>query len=176
MNDTAREYAVALFELAAEREQLAAVGEDLTLVAAQFAETPAYIEFLSSPAVSKEERLSALRAAFDGAVAETTLSFLCVLCENGRLYEFARCAEVYDELYRESQKITTANVISAVELTSEQRSRLCDKLSRQTGHTVTLHCTVDPTLLGGVVVELDGKRLDGSVKRRLQVLKDVMSE
>ena len=176
MNDTAREYAVALFELAAEREELTAVGESLALVEAQFAENPAYIDFLLSPAVPKEERLSALRAAFENAVAGTALSFLCVLCENGRLYEFARCAEVYDELYCESQKVATANVISAVELSSEQRARLCEKLSRQTGRTVTLNCTGDPALLGGVVVELDGKRLDGSVKRRLQVLKDVMSE
>ena len=176
MTDTAREYAAALFELAAERQETAAVGDGLALVGGQFAENPAYIDFLSSPAVPKTERVAALRAAFQNAVAETVLSFLCVLCENGRLVDFARCAEVYDELYRESQKVSTAQVISAVPLTDGQKARLCDRLAAQTGHRIELNCTVDPALLGGVVVELDGKRLDGSVKRRLQVLKDVMSE
>lgn len=176
MTDTAREYAVALFELAAEQQELQAVGDGLAVVGQQFAETPVYLDFLSSPAVPKEERLAALREAFRNAVTGTVLSFLCVLCENGRLYDFARCAEVYDELYRESQKLSTAQVVSAVPLTDEQKTRLCDKLAAGTGRKIQLNCTVDPALLGGVVVELDGKRLDGSVKRRLQVLKDVMSE
>lgn len=176
MNDTAREYAVALFELAAEEQQLPEVSAGLLLVCEQMVAEPAYLAFLSSPAVPKEERLAALRAAFEQAVPKTVLSFICLLCENGRLAELARCAEVFDELYRESQKVTTAQVTSAVPLDSEQQARLREALAKQTGHTVKLHCTVDTTLLGGVVVELDGKRLDGSVKRRLQVLKDVMSE
>lgn len=175
MNDTAREYAVALFELAAEQDELTAVRDALTLVKALFDEQPAYVALLSSPAVSKDERLGALREAF-GDLPQTVMSFLCVLCENGRMADVARCVDIYDELYRESQKVATAQVISAVPLTDEQQARLRDKLARQTGHTVHLRCSVDETMLGGVIVEMDGKRMDGSVKRRLQVLKDVMSE
>ncbi|MBQ3259126.1 MAG: ATP synthase F1 subunit delta [Clostridia bacterium] len=176
MNDTAREYAVALFELAAEQDELNAVGEGLAFVKDRLAEQPAYIEFLSSPAVPKAERVAALCAAFEGAVPQTVLSFLCVLCENGRLADFDTQATIYDQLYRESQKISTAHVTSAVPLTDEQKARLCEQLKQKTGHTVSLDCTVDGALLGGIVVELDGKRLDGSVKHRLQVLKGVMNE
>ncbi len=176
MNETAREYAVAVFELAAEQDELEAVAEGLTLVAAQFASEPAYGAFLASPAVPKDERLAAIRAAFENRVPQTVVSFVCLLCENGRLDQLARCGEVFDELYRESRRVSTAYVTSAVPLTEDQQTRLREALQQQTGHTIQLNCTVDTTLLGGVVVEVDGKRLDGSVKRRLQVLKDVMSE
>jgi F-type H+-transporting ATPase subunit delta len=176
MTETAREYGAALFELSLETGTLQAVADGLTLAETQFREQPEYLKLLASPGIPKEERLNAIRGAFEGTVSEYVLSFLCLLCENGRMGEFFPCAETFETLYRESMKISTAKVFSAVPLTDREQTRLRETLEKRTGHRIQLACTVDHTLLGGVVVEMDDQRLDGSLKRRLKVLKEVMNQ
>ena len=174
MTSTAKEYGAALFQWAQETDTVAAVATDLSAVTAAFTAQPEYAEFLACPSLPKTERIDAVRAAFGGKVTEQVTEFLCLLIENGRIRETVDCAAAFDELYRESQRIAQAQVITPVPLTAQQRADLTAALSKKTGRTVTLSCTVDESLLGGVVVELDGKRYDGSVKRRLQVIKEVI--
>lgn len=174
MTSAANEYGAALFDWAQETNSADKVWDGLNVVAAVLQEHPDYVAFLACPAVAKAERVAALRQAFDGRVAAQVVDFLCLLCENGRTGELAACVAEYEERYRESRRISTAQVFSSVPLTEPQQAQLADALSKKTGRTVTVHCTVDPSLLGGVVVELDGKRYDGSVKRRLQVIKEVI--
>ena len=86
------------------------------------------------------------------------------------------CLHEYMKLYNESKRVSWAHVTSAVPLTAEQKTALRLKLEKQSGRNVLLECTVDKTMLGGVVVEMDGKILDGSLRRRLQEVKEVISQ
>ena len=174
MTSAANEYGAALFEWALETQTLDSVWDGLTTVAEVFEQEPDYVAFLACPAVAKAQRVAALREAFGGRVAEQVVDFLCLLCESGRTGEFADCLDEYEERYRESRRVSTAQVFSSVALSEAQQAELAAALSKKTGRTVTLQCAVDESLLGGVVVELDGKRYDGSVKRRLQVIKEVI--
>lgn len=175
MTDVAREYGEALFQLAVETDTAEAVSDGLALVGELVAAEPAYTALLASPAIPLTERLGALREAFEGRVPGAVLSFLCLLCENGRIGLFAECAEAFEQLYRERLRTVEATVLSATPLTDDQQRRLVQALQQKTGRRVNITCAVDPTLLGGVVVEMDGVRMDGSLKHRLQALKDVMN-
>ena len=65
---------------------------------------------------------------------------------------------------------------SAVELTEGEKAKLIEKLSQKLGRTIHLECAVDPSLLGGLVVNVDGKVIDGSLRSKLQEIKEVMTK
>ena len=176
MAEITKDYAAALFLLAKESGKETAVAESMKQVAALMAEHPEYGELLSSPAVSKAERLQLAAQAFEGRIEDDLLSFVYLLCEKGHMREFCACAEEFEGLYRDSLRRTTAIVRSAVALTEDEKAKLAQQLSARTGKEVSLSCTVDPSLLGGVSVELDGTVYDGSLRRRLYDMKKVMDE
>lgn len=176
MTDVSREYAVALYTLAAEQGEQKEVADALREVSACFEEQPEYLELLSSPALPVDERTKVLEAAFSGRVPELVLSFLGVLCRGRHIRQYAACAAEYQALYRDVCGIAAATVVSAVELTDEQKARLKKQLEARTGRTVELECRVDPALLGGLTVSVDGKVIDGSLKRRLREIKEVMNQ
>ncbi len=175
MTEISNEYASALFSLALEAGMKKEYGAALDKISDVFKKTPEYLEFLASPAISATERLSAAQAAFSESVPEHVMSFLQLLCEKGKVRIFAECTEAYRKLLEESEKITAAKVKSAVELTDEEKSELKQKLEKKTGHTITLECSTDSSLMGGLIIEIDGKVIDGSVKARLAEVKDVIS-
>ncbi|MBQ8684123.1 MAG: ATP synthase F1 subunit delta [Clostridia bacterium] len=176
MTEQSKEYAEALFALAAETGEQEACLTGLTLVADLLADNPDYRELLANPAIPAAERYALLEQALAGAVPESVLSFLGLLCAHGRIRMLDDCLEDYRALYRASISLSTAYVTSAVALTDGQRDRLQNKLEALTGHTVVLECAVDETLLGGMTVHIDGKVLDGSLRHRLQEVKEVIEQ
>lgn len=176
MTEHSKDYAEALFALAAETGEEKACLDGLVLTAALLADNPDYRELLANPALPAAERSALLEEALIGAVPETVLSFLGLLCAHGRIRSLEDCLEDYRALYRESISLSTATVTSAMALTEAQRARLQQKLEALTGRTVVLDCAVDESLLGGLTVHIDGKVLDGSLRRRLQEVKEVMEQ
>lgn len=170
-----KEYAAALFSLACENQAEQSYADALDMIAAVFAETPEYTEFLASPGIPKEERTAALDEAFSAAVPEQVLSFLKVLCERGNIRSLNDCVKEYHKLLDTQKQFSRAKIISAVPLTDAQKKRLIQKLERKSGHTVLPEYIVDPALLGGMVVEMDGRVIDGSLQYKLQQVKEVIS-
>ncbi|MBQ4321503.1 MAG: ATP synthase F1 subunit delta [Oscillospiraceae bacterium] len=175
MTDIAKEYGAALFLLAREEQQEAEYSSALAQIREVFAENPEYLEMLASPGIPLGERLSAIEAAFANAVPEHMLSYLQLLCEKGRISAFSDAAEEYFALYDASRRVSNAVVTSAVPLTDAQKQTLQQKLEAMCKGTVTVEYRLDASLLGGLVVELDGKIMDGSLRHRLQQVKDVMT-
>lgn len=175
MTETAREYAAALFLLAREGGNETAFADGLTAAKVQFDENPAYVDMLASPVIPKSERLDALKTAFAGALPDEVLVFMQLLCQNGHIRSFHACYDAYMEAYREMQKISVAHITSAAPLRDEEKAALTQKLCEQSGHTVRAEYTVDPALIGGITVEIDGTVIDGSLKNRLRELKEVIS-
>lgn len=171
-----KDYAEALYALAAETEEQQVCLEGLTLVLSALEEQPEYMELLASPAIPMAERDAALEQAFAACVPEQVLSFVGLLCAHGCVRSLPACVEEYRRLYEAALSRSTATVTSAVALTEAQQAALQAKLEKMSGRTVTLVCTVDETLLGGLTVQLDGKVLDGSLRHRLQEVKEVMEQ
>lgn len=176
MTDLSREYAEALFALAAEIDQTKAYLEALDTAAALLVDNPEYVELLACPAVSKDERDGLLAQTFGQILPEQVLSFIQLLCAHGRIRSLTDCIAEYRLLYQTAVAMSTAEVTSAVPLTEDEKKRLSETLSARFGRTVTLVCTVDESLLGGMVVRVDGKVLDGSLRSRLHAVKEVMKQ
>lgn len=175
MSDIGKEYGCALFTLASEEGRVEEYRDALLLLKGVFDDESDYLPFLASPGISLGERLGAIEAAFKEAVPEHVLSFLQLLCEKGRMGAFYSAVSEYDALYNASKRIVRAEVVSAVEMTEEEKEKLILKLEKLCKGTVRAEYSVDPDLIGGFVVELDGRIFDSSLRRRLQQVKDVIN-
>ena len=169
-----KEYAEALFLLAAEEGRQVEIAKTLSAMEQAFLENPEFIELLASPAVPMEERLLVIEKTFS-SLERHGVSFLKILCERGYVRSFFEMTKTYRELMEMAGKVSTAQVISAVELTEEEKTALIQKLEKRCGNTVTAEYRVDGSLLGGMVIEIDGKVMDASLRNRLNDIKDVMS-
>ncbi len=176
MTETSKEYALALFTLAAEENMLTEVSEGLKLVISQLRSNPGYVDFLASPNISVNDRLSAIDDAFGGSVCEYVLSFLKILCQKGSIRSVYKIVSDFDDMFKASQGVATARVISAVPLKKAEKEKLKTKLEKMCGKTVEMECIHSSSVLGGIIVYVDGKVLDGSLRRRLHDIKEVINK
>ena len=160
-------YGEALYDLAKSEGLSHRILQELEVLAESFRREPEFLRLLSAPNVSKAERCAVLDASFEGKVHPYVLNFLKLLTEKGYMRHFSACRKAYQSLYNTDHGILEVKAVTAVALTEDQHKRLTDKLSAITGKTVQLKNTVDPSALGGVRLDYDGKRIDGTVQHRL---------
>ena len=175
MSEVSREYAEAMYELARETQSEDAIAAGMKLVAGLVRRDPEILDFLAAPNIPKRERSAVLEKALSGQVPEFVLSLTQLMCESGNIRCIERCAEEYEEILNTARGLSTARVVSATALTKDQKRQLQQRLSEKTGRKVVLDCSVDESLLGGLVVTLDGKVMDGSLKHRLNEVREVMN-
>ena len=176
MTDAGREYGTALFELAKEEGIDKEMLEILREVRGIFRAEPEYMELLSAPTISAEERVKAVDQAFRNEVPEILCSFLKLLTERGRIREYEKCVHQFELCYDDAYRHSFAKVYSAIPLTDDQKERLHAKLEQHCGHMVEMHYKIDPSLLGGLKVKMDGQMLDGSLRSRISSIKEVIEE
>ncbi len=175
MTDMSKSYAEALFSLALETGTVAETLTALKTMRDGILGTEGALDLLASPSIPTEERCAVLEKAFGDVQPEHVMNFVCVLVQHGRIHDLDASVNAYTALYDEHCRLSTAYVTSAVALTEEEKQTLTDKLSRKLERTIHLESTVDPALLGGMVVRVDGKVIDGSLKHRLEEIKEVMN-
>ncbi len=176
MTDTSKSYADALFSLALETNTVYETLIALKEMRDGLYATEGALDLLASPSIPKDERCAVLEKAFGDVQPEHVMSFVGVLVQHGHIRELNDCVEAYTALHDEHARLSTAYVTSAVELTKGEKAELTEKLSRKFQRTIHLECAVDPSLLGGLVVQVDGKVIDGSLKHKLQEIKEVMTK
>ncbi len=175
MTGIAKEYADALLLLAKESDSAATFADALTMTADVLAQQPAYLDLLASPVISKDVRRNLLKEAFGDTLPREVVALISLMCDNRHIREFSAMQTAYMEQFHLLSKVTVATVTSAVALSDEEKVTLVRQISERTGRTVRATYTVDPTLIGGIKVEMDGCVLDGSIKHRLRELKEVMN-
>ncbi len=168
MSRAAGVYAQGLYELAREEGLEDAILQDLQLAEQAFQESPEYIRLLALHSLSKEERCGLLDQAFRGRVCPYVLNFLKILTEKGYITGFSDSCSAYGSLYDQAHGILQVSAVTAVPLTEDQRRRLTEKLQAITGKTIRLDNPTDPRALGGVRLDYDGKRVDGTVAGGLE--------
>ena len=167
-------YAHALYDLAIEENLTGEVLEQLQTLDAAFLAEPSFLRLLSAPNVPKLERCDVVDKSFRGKVHPYVLNFLKLLTERGYARYFSDCRKAYEAQYNLDNGILPVCAVTAVPLQPDQSVRLTEKLQTITGKTVKLHNRVDPACLGGVRLTYDGKQVDGTVKRRLDAIGNLL--
>ena len=175
MTEISVSYAEALYSLAKEENLTESLLQQLQSLQSVFAEEPKFLQLLALPGISKQERCGILEDCLRDKVHPYILNFLKILTEKGSIRHFADCVTAYEEAYNADNGIVTVLAVTAVELTAEQADRLRSKLEQVTGKTVKLNNRIDPACLGGVRLDFDGKRIDGTVKNRLEALRSQLN-
>ena len=174
MTDVGSVYGNALYTLAREESLSASVLDELTALEQGFRQEPGFLKLLSNAALSKDDRCKILDDSFRGKVQPYVLNFLKLLTEKGYLRHFSDCCKAYREQYNQDNGILPVVAVTAVSLSGEQAARLSEKLTRVTGKNIALANRVDPSCLGGVRLEFDGKQLDDTVAHRLSAIGNVL--
>ena len=170
MEEIAQVYARSLFEVAEEHDKLDDVRDQIGQFADALGESRDLQTFFFSPYFSTEEKKKGLASALEGAdpVVE---NFLALLIENHRMPVLFRVRRELDQMWREVNKLLPVQITSAVELDRAVTEQIGDEIGRQTGRTVELTSTVDPDVLGGLVVRVGNSILDASIRTRLERLR-----
>jgi len=171
MNELIREYGGALFELALDENKTDEILNETRAIKGFFGRDSDYVRLLSSPNIQLDERIKAIGEAFDGKVDKFVSSFLKLMTERGYARHIGECFAEYERLYLEKNNISVVTVKSAVELTDAQRSALIENLAKKTGKNIELDVSVDPSLIGGISVYVDGKLYDGTVSAHIDKIR-----
>jgi F-type H+-transporting ATPase subunit delta len=166
----ARVYGESMLDLAEERGEADALLDELAELAEALDRDPEFERFLGSPLVDAKVREQVIEKLFRGRASDLLVDALQVINRKGRLAQLAAVAQVYRAAYRERRGLIEVEVKSAVPLTDAQRGRLAEVIARRTGKRPALAESVDPRLLGGLVVRLAGEKIDASVAARLRDL------
>ena len=165
----ARRYARAGFDLARERGELDAWERDLRSLADALASNEAQA-FITSRQATREAKESFLQRAA-GELTPLVWNLVRLLNGKGRLGLLPQIAEAFQELVDEERGVAHAQVLTAVELSDDERQALARRLSEITGKQVTVHPHEAPEILGGLVARIGDELIDGSTRSKLEALK-----
>ena len=165
-------YAQALFDLASDQKQVAAIEADLNALKAAIAESKDLRTLLASPTFGAEDKAKGLVGV--GAKAQfniTTLKFLGLLASNGRAAALPEVIDAYARLSAAARGAVSAEVTTAVALTAAQAKGVQAALRQSLGKDPEITTRVDPAILGGIKVKVGSRLFDASLKSKLASLK-----
>jgi F-type H+-transporting ATPase subunit delta len=170
----ARRYVEPLFEVAIEKGIEDRIAEDLKLFDNTVSENPDLKKFLFNPSLERKAKRSAIEKLFTEA-SEYTLNFLRVVIDKNRPEILLSAYSLYTGFLNKHRGITTGSIVTAVPLEEEALEQIRSNLEKRFNYTLSLECTVDPTLIGGILVRVGNTVIDGTIKNRLQRLKSTMT-
>jgi F-type H+-transporting ATPase subunit delta len=165
----ARPYAKAAFAYAREEGKLDAWSSWLGTARATVL-SDEFVAFERSPDVQTRQLVELVAGVCGEALDANARAFLDLLAENDRLDYLPEIAQRFEDLKAEDQNVADVEVVSAVALADAQRDRLARALRTRLRRDVRLHCTVDPSLIGGAVVRSGDMLIDGSLAHKLERL------
>lgn len=197
MNNPAYEYALALYELSKElsKDNLTKkvnlsksennmsnmiktqeFYDSLLVIKQIIKEYSKYLSLLSDYNISVSKRISMAEEAFGNKVPLEIMNFIKLLIKNGSIKILPECIAEYEKMYEDASSLSKASVISAVELTEDEKNKLEEKLIKITGNKVKISYKIEPKIIGGLIINIDDKVYDGSLRYRLGKLKEVTKE
>ena len=172
----ARTYADALLELASREdagaEYLACLEEVVDVIRTE----PGFRSFLQTPAISLDEKKAAIREAFGGRYPEPFVRFLLIVLEKRRQALLPEIEDAYRDMLDDRSGRVRASVTLSIEPDDELREQIATALSRVLDAEVVPEFSVDDSIIGGMVVRVGDRVLDGSLRRSLQVLRRELIE
>ena len=176
-SSVAARYARSLYELSAEAKSVDAVEQSLNAFAALIDENSDLKRLIESPVFTADQQAGALNAIVKQAkMPPLAANFLNVVAENRRLFALPGMIKAFGEIAAAERGEVTAEVTSATELDATQQKELQETLKQVAGKDVALSVTVDPSILGGLIVKMGSRQIDTSIKTKLSSLKLALKE
>ncbi len=177
ISGVAERYASSLFELAREAGSVEQVGADLDRIQALLDESEDLRRLIGSPVFAADEQQRAIAAVSDRAgIAGLVANFLRVVAGNRRLFALPGMIRAFREIAAGHRGEITAEVTSAHALSEAQETELKSALKGVTGKDVAIAVTVDPSILGGLIVKVGSRQIDTSLRTKLSTLKLALKE
>lgn len=171
----AQRYAAALLELAEEKRALDAVSADLVALGRMIADSGDLQTLISSPLIDRADQARAIGAVAKAAgFGELTQRFVGLVAANRRLFALPAIVKSFQKMLADKRGEVAAEVTAAHALTEAQKAAVSDAIKRVVGGKVSIDMKVDPSLLGGLIVRVGSRMIDGSVKTKLQKLQLAM--
>lgn len=168
----AKRYGQALFELASEKEILDQVEKELTLMMSIIDENEELKKISEHQLMPAELKQNIFRKVFTDKVSPITLNFLLLILQKKREKYLNQMVNHFILLANEARGIIKAEVTSAVKLTSEQLDELRKSLEKMTGKSVLIELKINEAILGGLIVRIGDRIIDGSIITKLQKLEN----
>ena len=170
-------YADALFELAVEKGCEDAWLEDAKALLEILHENEDLAKMMNHPQIVKEEKLQIIENIFKGKTADEIVGLMCQLIEKAHFKDMESVFACFVDSVKESKNIGTAYVISAMELSMQQKDEIVKKLLETTHYVeIEMNYEVDASLIGGMVIRIKDRVVDSSIKTRLQKLTSELSK
>lgn len=169
--NTAKKYAEALFEVTENLNTTNSVIDDVNLISDTFCENSELRTFMSNPIIKLEDKKDAIKQIFEGKVSETAINLLYLLADNSRSDAISEIKNAYIELNNQKQNLMTVKAVTAVEMKDYLKEKLKRKLEEKLSKQVEIEYSIDPEIVGGMIVEIDGKTIDNSVVTKLKNIK-----
>lgn len=177
LSGVADRYAGAFFDLCTSAAKIKSAESDLSALEKALNESADFMRFVRSPVFSTDDQVRAIDAILTKAnMSEMTANFIRVVARNRRLFVLPAMIEAFRTMAAEARGEVSGDVTSAVKLTAEQRTELQAALKAKIGKDVALNETVDPSILGGLIVKVGSRMIDTSIRTKLNSLKIMMKE
>lgn len=170
-------YGDALFEEALEKQEVDALFEEVKALLSIWHENEDLAGLLDNPKIGKEDKTGIIKEVFSGRISDTLLFFLIIIVEKGRQKEINAICNYFISTVREYKKIGVAHVTSAVELKADQKAQLEKKLLDTTSYVeFEMNYSVDPAIIGGLVIRIGDRVIDSSIKTQIYELRRSLSK
>ena len=167
----ARRYAEAFFSIGRETESIDRFQQELQVIVDTINETENLKEYFGHLLIPAKEKKDIAAKIFSGKISSTSLNFLMMVLDKRRQAYLEIILEEYKSMADEVKNVTKAELISAQEVSEAEVKALAEKLSASTGKKVQLEQTVDPSLLGGIKIRIGDQIMDGTIAKKLEMLK-----
>jgi F-type H+-transporting ATPase subunit delta len=166
---------MALFSLASKEKIMDQVADDLRQLDAMINASKDLKRLIRSPVISRGDQGQALSAVLiKTGMCKLTLNFVGTIAQNRRLYFISEMIAAYHSLLADLRGESTAEVITAMTLTEKQIAQICKSLKKAIGTDVAINAKVDANILGGLIIKIGSRMVDGSLKAKLQQLRFAM--
>lgn len=165
-------YGEALFQTAMETDQVDAFLEEADLIQEVLKQNPEWDRLMKHPKISKQEKVEIMKGAFAGRISREMTGFLELILMKERYSQLQAVFRYFTEKVKEEKKIGTAYVTTPMELSEIRKADIRERLLATTPYlTMEMNYSVDPSLIGGMVIRIKDRVVDSSIRTKLAEMK-----
>lgn len=170
-----KRYATALFDIAFEKGAMVKFEEEARMILKVLTDEADYIKLLSHPSITEQQKIELVENAFMGKVADEFVALMALVVKKTRTEYLVSILEKFISMAEEASGILKATVTSAMPLTNQQLAQIKADMEQNTGKTIEIEAIIDASLIGGLIVRVGDKVVDGSIKGQMDALKSQLN-